>query len=62
LLAEHGASKVFGMMPHPEVAARPIDDPDYSGPDFLPQNRHLKMMSTGDGVRFFKKLLETEGV
>lgn len=62
LVADVGDSKVFGMMPHPEVAARPIDDPDYAGPDFLPQNRHVKMKSSGDGIRFFKKLLETEGV
>lgn len=60
LVATVGRSKIYGMMPHPEVSSRPIDDPNDPGPDFLTAPRSLRLLATGDGVKLMNALLEKE--
>jgi len=62
LVARFGDSRVIGMMPHPEVSYRPIDDPNFGGPDFLSESRSRKHDSNGDGTRFMLKLFDKENI
>lgn len=66
LEARYGKSRVIGMMPHPEVSWRKVDDPDaLTGESFLPSARAAQNISAhplfapeGDGVTLVKALLE----
>ena len=51
------ASRVIGMMPHPEVGGRPLDDPDAVGAETFPQFRGNLLIGEGDGLLFMKALL-----
>jgi len=58
LMARVGSSYVFGLMPHPEIALRPLDGPDACGPEFMPSFRASLLKAEGDGVRFMKNLFK----
>ncbi len=58
LEARVGESRVLGIMPHPEVGARPIDDPDAVGAETFPQYRSTLLFGEGDGLLFMKALLK----
>ena len=53
LRAEIGGSYVWGLMPHPEIAARPSDHPDAIGPDKMGLSRGAlnKATEAGDGLK-----------
>jgi len=57
LRTEIGASKIIGLMPHPEVALRPIDDPNQAGPEFTEEFRAKVLTPTGDGLGLLKNIL-----
>lgn len=58
LVATHGKSRVIGMMPHPEIAARDIDKPDTLGPEYPVETRNHIFHSESDGVKLIKNLLQ----
>ncbi len=58
LIAVYGVSKVIGMMPHPEVSMRAVDDPDFSGPEFMVESRGRAFERRGDGVRLMERILK----
>lgn len=58
LIARRGDSRIIGLMPHPEVSARPADAPDACGPEFMPDFRRGLFEARGDGVRFMQRLFD----
>jgi phosphoribosylformylglycinamidine (FGAM) synthase-like amidotransferase family enzyme len=57
LRTEIGDSRIIGLMPHPEVALRPIDDPNQAGPEFTEEFRAKVLTPDGDGTWLLRKLL-----
>ena len=58
LVGWHGASSVWGLMPHPEIAMRLADQPDFGGPDYDEQFRDRNFELRGDGVKLVKMIFE----
>jgi len=58
LVTRHHSSKVVGLMPHPEVSARKVDDPDALPTETFPQFRPAFYAPESDGVTLVKALLE----
>jgi phosphoribosylformylglycinamidine synthase subunit PurQ / glutaminase len=58
LLRRQGKSWIVGMMPHPEIAVRAVQDPARFSGEAMPQQRNADFVISGDGPRFFNKLLE----
>ena len=59
LLARKSLSRVVGLMPHPEIAARPVDRPDSLGTEWPPDTRSQIMDTNADGTRLMKTLIQT---
>lgn len=62
LWATYGQSKVIGLMPHPEIALRPLDNPDTIGPEIAglqkgAQNSKVRQ-SVGDGLRLVQEIFK----
>ncbi len=57
LVAIQKKSRIWGLMPHPEVSLRPMDDPDYSGPDFSEGFHKLNSAPTASGARVLDYIL-----
>ncbi len=58
LWAKHGKSQVVGMMPHPEIALRPLDGPDNIGPETAALLTRNVSTHTGDGLRLMRDLFK----
>jgi phosphoribosylformylglycinamidine (FGAM) synthase-like amidotransferase family enzyme len=58
LMAKRGKSTYWGMMPHPEIALRPLQDPDVAGPEYFPKFRHELAALTGDGVKLIAAIMK----
>jgi phosphoribosylformylglycinamidine synthase len=56
LVANHGSSYFWAMMPHPEIALFPLTHPDVVGPEYFPKLRHTLKEAQGDGVKLFEKI------
>ncbi len=57
LWAARGRSRVLGLMPHPEIAARPLQNPDVFAAENFPQFREALETGEGDGLRFVRAAL-----
>jgi phosphoribosylformylglycinamidine (FGAM) synthase-like amidotransferase family enzyme len=57
LRAQVGRSLVFGMMPHPEIALRPIEDPDVFGTDVFAEHRPPLAQRSAGGMTVLKYLV-----
>jgi|GEM_PF-940076 len=60
LLAHVGESKVWGMMPHPEISLQKHDDPDFFATDFMPQHRESQAHQEGDGLKLLRQIFSFE--
>src|SRR5690606_23680537 len=58
LCAERGEIRVVGLMPHPEIAARPLDTPDALAVEWPEEKRSSLMEYVGDGSRLVRALME----
>jgi phosphoribosylformylglycinamidine synthase len=56
LRVRKGDSHIWGMMPHPEIALRRQDDPDFFATDFMPQHRESLAYQEGDGLKLLKQI------
>ncbi len=55
---DNGFLNVAAMMPHAEIALRPMDQPDFCGPEFMPSFREQQSVNEeGHGIQFMKQLL-----
>lgn len=61
LLAKHGKSRVWGMMPHPEIAFRPINHPDTATVVYPSRNQAQYMLPDGDGSKLMHAILQYTG-
>jgi phosphoribosylformylglycinamidine (FGAM) synthase-like amidotransferase family enzyme len=57
LRARVGRSLVFGMMPHPEIALRPLEDPDVFATDVFAEHRPALAQCEAGGTRLLQSLL-----
>lgn len=59
-----GNSCVFGMMPHPEIALRPLDNPSVSGTSRMPKFRSEVLELDGGGIKVMNAMKQAieEGV
>lgn len=49
-------TRVYGFMPHPEIAMRLLDDPDCIVGDYWSEQKHLLTDIQGDGVKLIEAL------
>lgn len=58
IYAKVGASMAFGMMPHPEIALRPIDAPQSAGTSRMPKFRSEVFDLSGAGYQMIKHMMD----
>ena len=61
LWAQHGDSRVWGMMPHPEIARRPINHPDCATVVYPSRNQAQYLENTGQGTKLMQQILQHTG-
>lgn len=61
LVARRGSSYVVGLMPHPEIAVRAVDEPDSVFPEWPAEARSTAAAVPGDGRRLMSALFSFAG-
>ncbi|MEO5666977.1 MAG: phosphoribosylformylglycinamidine synthase subunit PurQ [Bdellovibrionota bacterium] len=60
LISQQGKSLICGMMPHPEIALSPLDDPDTFATDYFEQHRQGLWQEEGAGLALLRKIFNKE--